>query len=139
MLELANGFQERLTFDITYSAAYFNDSNSRIFIRKVTIEAALDLVGDVRNDLYGASTIVAAAFLLQNRPVDLSCGDVGILIQIFINETLIMSQIKLGFRSVLGDKNLAVLDRVHGAGVDIDIRVKLLHGDLVAPGFQQST
>ena len=109
MLELANGFQKRLTFDITYSAAYFNDSNSRIFIRKVTIEAALDLVGDVRNDLYGASTIIAAAFLLQNRPVDLSCGDVGILIQIFINETLIMSQIEIGFRSVLGDKNLAVL------------------------------
>ena len=51
---------------------------------------------------------VAAAFLLQNRPVDLSCGDVGILIQIFINETLIMSQIEIGFRSVLGDKNLAL-------------------------------
>ncbi len=48
-----------------------------------------------------------------------------------------MPQIQVGFRAVLGDKDLAVLDGVHGAGIDIDVGVELLHGDPKAPGFQE--
>ncbi|GAA2304639.1 hypothetical protein GCM10010402_74800 [Actinomadura luteofluorescens] len=36
-------------------------------------------------------------------------------------------QIRLG--AVVGDEDLAVLERIHRAGVDIEVRVQLLHGD----------
>ena len=43
-----------------------------------------------------------------------------------------MSEVKVCFRAVLGDINLAVLIRAHGAGVNVDVRVKLLRRDLQA-------
>ena len=48
-----------------------------------------------------------------------------------------MSQVQVGFGSVVGDEYFPVLDGVHGARVYVDIRVKFLHGNLVAAGFQQ--
>ncbi len=49
-----------------------------------------------------------------------------------------MAQIEVGFGAVLGYENLAVLIRAHCAGVDIDIGVELLRGNLIAPAFQKS-
>jgi len=37
-------------------------------------------------------------------------------------------EIQIRFRAVIGNKYLAVLERVHGAGVNIDVRIKLLDG-----------
>ncbi len=50
---------------------------------------------------------------------------------------LVMPQVQVGFGPVFGDVDLAVLERVHGAGVHIDIGVQLLKGDAQPPGFQQ--
>ena len=36
-----------------------------------------------------------------------------------------MAQIQVGFRAVVGDKNLAVLERRHGAGIDVEVGVQL--------------
>ena len=49
-----------------------------------------------------------------------------------------MAQVEVGFRAVVGDEHLAVLKRVHGAGVDVDVGVELLDGDGQAPGLEQS-
>ena len=135
MLELTNGFQERLAFDVTYGTADLNDGDTGLVIRKIAVETALDLVGDMRDDLYGTSAIVAAALLLQYGPVYLTGGNVGIFIQILIDETLIMSQIQIGLRTIFCDEYLAMLDRVHGAGINIDIRIEFLHGYLVTSCF----
>ncbi len=102
---------------------------------RVAVEAVLDLVGDMRDHLNGSAAEISPAFLLKNRPVDLPGGDVGILIQTLIDKTFIMSQIQIRLRAVVGHEDLAVLYRVHGAGVDVDVRVELLHGYSVPPGF----
>lgn len=49
-----------------------------------------------------------------------------------------MTEIQIGFRTVIGDEDLAVLVRAHGARVDIDVRVEFLNGDFVASVLQQS-
>ena len=49
-----------------------------------------------------------------------------------------MTEIQIGFRAVIGDEDLAVLVRAHGARVDIDVRVEFLNGDFVASVLQQS-
>ena len=41
-----------------------------------------------------------------------------------------MTEVEVGFRTVLRDINLAVLIRAHSAGVNIDVGVKLLSGNL---------
>ena len=64
MLELTNGLQKRLTLDITYGTADLDDGDTGLIIRKIAVETALDLIGDMRDDLYRTSAIVAAALLL---------------------------------------------------------------------------
>ena len=55
------------------------------------MEAALDLVGNVGNDLDRASSEITAAFLLENTPVYLTGGDIGVFGETFIDEALVMS------------------------------------------------
>ena len=139
VLELTDGFQKRLTFNITNGSAHLDDGDSGSCIRKIAVKPAFDLIGDVRDNLNGSSAVVAAAFLLKYGPVDLSGGNIGILVQTFIDETLIMSQVQVCLGSVIGNEHLAVLYRIHGSGIDIDVRVKFLHGHFVTAGFEQSS
>ena len=39
--------------------------------------------------------------------------------------------------AVVGDEHLAVLERVHGARIDVEVRVELLHRDPQTPALQQ--
>ena len=136
-LKLADGFHKRLAFNIAYGAAHLDDGDPGFIVCEIPIEAALDLVGDVRDDLDRAAAVIAPPFLLQDGPENLSGGDVGVPVQIFINETLVVSQIQIGFRPVLGDEDLAMLDRVHGSRVDIDVGIELLHGHLISAGLEK--
>ena len=49
-----------------------------------------------------------------------------------------MADVEIGLRAVLGDEHLTVLERVHGAGIHVQVRVQLLHGDAQAAGDQQA-
>ena len=46
-----------------------------------------------------------------------------------------MSQVQVGLRAILRDEYFAVLDRVHGAGININIRIEFLHGYFVTSCF----
>ena len=48
-----------------------------------------------------------------------------------------MSQIQIGFGTVVGYENLTVLTRVHGAGVDVEIGVEFLDGHRIAARLQE--
>ena len=135
MLELTNRFQKRLAFDIAHSAAHFDDGNAGFLIGKVPIKTALYFIRDMGDHLNGAAAIIAPPFFLKNGPVYFSRGHVGVFVQIFINETLIVAKIQIGFRTVLGDKHFPVLDRVHGSRINVNIGIKFLHGYLVTARF----
>ena len=64
MLELTNGFQERLALDITYGTAALNDGDAGLIIGKVAVKSALDLIGDMGDDLYGTSAVITTTLLL---------------------------------------------------------------------------
>ena len=80
----------------------------------------------------------ALALLVQDVPVHLAGSQVGIFVQIFVDEALIMAQIQVGLGAVVGDEHLAVLQGAHGAGVNIDVGVQFLRGDLQTAGFEQT-
>jgi hypothetical protein len=56
-----------------------------------------------------------------------------------VSETLVVTQVEIGFSAVFGDENFAVLKRTHRAGIDVEIRIALLKGDLESATFEETT
>ncbi|MDT4889364.1 hypothetical protein FQZ97_1260510 [compost metagenome] len=90
----------------------------------------------MRDHLHRLAEVVAAAFLLQHRLVDLAGGEVVGLLHARFNETLVVAQVQVGFGAVVGDEDLAVLEGRHGARVHVDVRVELDEGDFEAARFK---
>ena len=97
----------------------------------------LDRVGDVRDHLHGGAQVVAAAFLGDHVLVDAPGGGVIQLRGMHAGEALVVPQIQIGFGAVIGDEDLAMLIRAHGARIDVQIGVELPQLDLEATGLQQ--
>ena len=49
-----------------------------------------------------------------------------------------MADVEVGLGAVLGDEDLAVLERVHRPGVDVEVRVELLHRHPQPAGLEQA-
>ena len=97
----------------------------------------LDLVGDVRHDLHGAAEVVAAALAADDGVVDAAGGDVRGAAGVGVGEALVVAEVEVGLRAVLGDEHLAVLVGRHRAGVDVDVGVELLQADRQAARDEQ--
>ena len=90
-------------------------------------DGGFDLVGDVGHDLDGAAQILASAFFFDDAEINLPRRVVRFARERAVGEPLVMSQIEVGFGAVVEDVHLAVLIRAHRAGIDVDVRVELLH------------
>ena len=93
----------------------------------------------MRNYLYGTPAEIPMTFFLKNRPVNLTGCHIGIFVKAFINESLIVSQIQICLCTVICYKDFSVLNRVHSSRININIRIKLLHGHLVTSRFQKTS
>ena len=89
------------------------------------LDEFLDFVGDVRNDLNGLAKVVAAALFFEHAFVDLASGEVVGLAHARFNKTLVVAQVQVGFCAVFSDKYLAVLERRHRAGIDVEVGIEL--------------
>ena len=49
-----------------------------------------------------------------------------------------MPKVEVGFATVVGHKDLTVFERVHRAGINVEIRIELLHRDAQATALQQT-
>ncbi|SPW25903.1 Uncharacterised protein [Edwardsiella tarda] len=132
--QLADGFQERQRFDITDGTADFDQNHVVAFAPFQ--DALFDGVSDMRDHLHGGAQIVAAALFAQHIGVDTPGGEVIAAGHLGANETLVVTQVQIGFRAVFGDENFPVLDRAHGTRIDVDVRVELHHGYIEATGFK---
>ena len=133
--ELPDGFEERQAFDVAHRAADL--AQNEVLVLDVGQHEFLDRVGDVRNDLHRGAEIVAASFALDDVGVDAAGGDVVVLPRVDAGEALVMAEVEIGFRPVVGDEDLAVLVRAHRARIDVEVRVELAQADLVAARLQQ--
>ncbi len=68
--KLADRFQEWLALDVADGAADFGDDDIDIRIGEL-VDDALDLVGDMRDDLDGLTEKLAASFLVDNAQINL--------------------------------------------------------------------
>ena len=76
------------------------------------------------------SQVFAFSFFVENVPVYLAGCKIGVFIKVFINESFIVSKVKVSFGAIFSYKNLSVLIRTHCAGIHINIWIKLLRRDL---------
>ena len=68
------------------------------------------------------------------RPVvRLVAGEAG------VGEALVVSKVEIGFSSVVGDEDLAMLEGRHGSGIDVEVGVELLQADAEAAAFEEAT
>ena len=131
---LADGFQKRQRLDVADGAADFDERD--FGLAGTRGDPALDLVGDVRNDLYRTAEVVAAPLLADDRLVDLAGREVVALAHPHVGEALVVAEVEVGLGAVVGHEHLAVLERRHRAGIDVDVRIELEMGDADAAGSQ---
>ncbi len=111
LAHLADGLEEGQRLDIADRAADLDDDHVGAAVAGHALDALLDLVGDVRDDLDGAAEIVAAPLLGDDRLVDPARRDVRQLGQVLVDEPLVVAQVEVRFGTVIGDEDLAVLVR----------------------------
>ena len=134
--ELPRGLEEGKALDVAGGAADLGDGD--VHVRPMEgAHGALDLVGDVGDDLDGRAQVAALALAGDHRAVDFAAGVVGGLGAGDAGDALVVAQVKVGLRAVVGDEDLAVLVGAHRAGVDVEVRVQLLHGHAVAAPAQE--
>ena len=129
---LADGFHKGQRLDVADRAADLHDGE--VDVLRHLLHRTLDFVGDVRNDLDGLAQIVAAALLGDDGFVDAAGGPVIVAGQLAVGEALVVPEVEVGLGAVIGDEDLAVLERRHGAGVDVQIGIELLQRDLAGRG-----
>ena len=131
---LAGGLEEGQRLDVTDGAADLGDDDVDAIAPRPTPlgtrhDPRLDLVGDVRDDLHGVAEVLPAPLLGDDVGVHLAGRDVRAAGEVDVEEALVVADVQVGLGAVLGDEDLAVLERVHRPGVDVEVGVQLLHGD----------
>ncbi len=124
---LSNRFQKRQRLDIADSTSNFDHDD--VHALASSADPVLHLVGDVRNDLNGATEVIAPTFATDHLFIDLAGGEVVLFLHRRANEAFIVAQIEIGFGAIFGHENLTMLKRTHGARVNIDIWIELHHAD----------
>ena len=138
LLDLADGLEERLALDIADRTADLRDDDISAVCLRHVVDLLLDLVRDVRDDLHGMTLILTVTLLVQNGPVHLTGGDIAPVIQGLVDEALVVTEVEVGLRTIIRDKDLAVLVRTHRARIDVDIRIEFLDRDLDSPALEET-
>src|SRR5205085_11390646 len=134
--ELPDRFQERQRLDVADRPADLDDDH--VHSLADFANALLDLVGDVRDDLHRLAEVVAAPLFLDDLEVDAAGGEVALARGAHGGEALVVAEVEVRLGTVIGDEDLAVLERRHRPRIDVDVRVELLQRDLEAARLEQS-
>src|SRR4029077_18105816 len=108
----------------------------RLRVAGRTKDLFFDRVGHMRDDLDGGAEVVAAPLASYDLLVDLARGHVGRDGQVLVYEPLVVAEVEVGFRAVVGGEHLAVLVGAHGPRVDVEVRGQLLQGGAGVAGLQ---
>jgi hypothetical protein len=82
---------------------------------------------------------VALALLAQDGVPDRARAVARAAEEVLVHEPLVVADVEVGLGPVLGHEDLAVLERAHRPGVDVEVRIELLELDAKAARFEQPT
>ena len=132
----AAGFEEKRVLVLAHRAAdldhhYFG---ARRFGR--FFYAPDHLFGNMRHDLDAFAAVFQIAFFLNDRLIHPPGGHVVGRIDVNVEETFVGANVLIGFITVFGDKHFAMLDRIHRAGVNVDVGIDLHGREPIAFGLK---
>ena len=131
---LANRLEKGLGLDIADGAADFDEGHIMPFPAQA--DDSLDFIRDVRDDLDRCTQVFALPLLADDVFVNLAGGPVVYLAHGGADKALVMAKIEIGFRAIVRDEDFTMLERAHGARIDVDIGVQLGQGHLEAASFE---
>src|SRR5688572_21901569 len=131
---LPDGLEEWQRLDVADGAPDLDHADIRVASPQP--DAADDLVGDVRDDLDRRAEVVAASLARDHPLVDAAGREVAVAPGRGAHEALVVPEVEVGLRAVLGHEHLAVLERTHGARVHVDVGVELDHADLESAALE---
>ena len=135
VLHLPDRLEERQRLDVADGAADLDDED--VGAARRLADDRLDLVGDVRDDLHGLAEVLAAPLPLDDGLVDAPGREVVLPGHLGAGEALVVPEVEVRLRAVVGDVDLAVLERAHRARVHVDVRVELEVRDLEAAVLEE--
>ena len=128
--KLADCLEEGKAFDVAYGAADFDQHEISGLV--ALDDEFLDVVRHMGDHLNGSAEVVATTFLGDDLLIDAAGRDIVLPGGRAPCEPLVMAEIKVGFGTVVGDEDLAMLCRAHGARIDVQIGVELPQADRVS-------
>ena len=134
---LSDRLKEGLAFNIADCTADLSNNDVCVGLFTDPVNKPFDFISNVGNRLHCGAKVSSLPLLLDDVCVYFAGGQVGVLVQILINEPLIMAQVQIGFRTVFGHVHFTMLIRTHGSGVRIDIRIQLLGRNFYPSCLQQ--
>jgi hypothetical protein len=137
--ELPDGLEEREGFDVADGPADLDDLDVRLLGLGERADPLLDLVRDVGDHLDRLAEVVSPALLGEDARVHGAGGEVRAPMEVLIEEPLVMAEVEVRLRAVVEHEDLAVLERVHRAGIHVDVRIQLLDDDLLTSSFEEAT
>ena len=129
VLQLPHRLDERQALDVADRSTDL--AQDEVVVALIVERECLDGVRDVRNDLDSRTEIVAAPFLGDDIAIDPARRDVVALPRRNAGEALVMAEVEVGLRAVIGDEDLTMLIRAHRARIDIEIGIELADTNLV--------
>ena len=121
MAVLTDCLQKRQGFDVPYCPADLHDTDVNPFGR--FFDLSLDFINHMRHHLNRSTKVFSFSFLADDRIVNLTCGGIVFPTENRTGKTFVMPQVQVGFRTILRNENLTVLERIHGSRIDIDVGI----------------
>ena len=138
--QLTDRLQERQALDVAHRAADLDQREIRrplVAVVQPPGDGILDGIGDVRNHLHRGAQVVAMPLARDHLGIDAPGGGVVRPRGMHAGEALVMAQVEVGLRPVIGHKHLAMLQGAHRAGIDVQVGVKLAQPHGIATRLQQ--
>src|SRR3972149_1965752 len=137
--ELPDCLKKRQAFDITDRAANLGDDDVVFPCSSNVRNAALDFIGNMRNDLNGGAEIIPFSFLGDNFIIDLTGGRVVLPGHAHVEKSLVVSEVQIRFGAVIGHIDFPVLERIHRSGIHVDVGVEFLNRYTEPPGLKKQS
>ena len=134
---LAHRFDVGQGLDVANGASNFRDHEVVPVAFSENLDAPLDLVGDVGDDLNCLAQVFAAAFLVDDTLVDAARGDVVGLGSPDVEKALVVTEVEVGLGPVIRHEAFPMLVGIQGSRVNVDVGVEFLDGHLHATGLQK--
>src|SRR5690606_33586417 len=134
--QLPDGFYIGKGFDVPHGSPDLGDDDIVVPVPAQDLDPVLDLIGDMGDHLYGFAQKFPPALLFDDALVDPPGGNIVGLGGTDVQKTLVMPQVQVGLRPIVGDITFPMFIGIEGSGVYVDIGIQFLNGGAVSPGLQ---